>query len=73
MANIIIRPPHYIPERLVTPEQVFTNRRKFLRQMGIAGAGIMSLSAVGCGDGYPDGIPGQRQFEEGIKKCKNKH
>jgi len=51
MANIIIRPSHYIPERLVTPEHVFSNRRKFLRQMGIAGAGIMSLSAVGCGEG----------------------
>lgn len=51
MANIIIRPPHYISDRQITPEEAFLNRRKFLRQMGIAGAGVMSLSAIGCGEG----------------------
>jgi sulfoxide reductase catalytic subunit YedY len=48
MVNTIIRPSWYLPERLVTPEPVFLNRRKFLRQMGIAGAGALSLAAVGC-------------------------
>lgn len=48
MANIIIRPSWSLPERLVTPEEVFFNRRKFLRQLGIAGAGAISLSAIGC-------------------------
>lgn len=42
MANIILRPDWYIPEAQVTPELVFFNRRHFLRQMGIAGAGLLS-------------------------------
>ena len=48
MANIIVRPSWYLPERFVTPEHAFVNRRKFLRQLGVAGAGAMSLSAIGC-------------------------
>lgn len=51
MANIILRPSYHLPEKWVTPEPVFLNRRKFMRQMGIVGAGAMSLSAIGCGEG----------------------
>lgn len=51
MANIIIRPSSHIPDRLITPENMFFNRRHFLRQMGIASAGAISLSAIGCGEG----------------------
>ena len=51
MANIIIRPAWYLPENRVTPERFFQNRRKFLRQLGVAGAGAMSLSAIGCRQG----------------------
>ncbi len=42
MANIILRPDWFIPERLVTPESVFQNRRGFLKQMGITGAGLLA-------------------------------
>lgn len=42
MANIILRPDWFIHERFVTPESVFQNRRGFLRQMGIAGAGLLA-------------------------------
>src|SRR5579872_5288553 len=47
MANIIKRPGWHIPERLVTPESIFLDRRRFLRQMGFAGAGLMS-TCIGC-------------------------
>jgi methionine sulfoxide reductase catalytic subunit len=39
MAHVILRPDWHIPERDVTPEAVHTNRRNFLRMMGMAGAG----------------------------------
>jgi methionine sulfoxide reductase catalytic subunit len=51
MANIIIRPSWHLPESRVTAERFFLNRRKFLRQLGVAGAGAMSLSAIGCREG----------------------
>lgn len=61
MANIMIRPGWHIPERLVTPEHVFHNRRQFLKQMGFAGAGLLATpwlhgaeaSAKPPGKGYP--------------------
>lgn len=48
MANIISRPGWHLPERLVTPEHVFLNRRRFLRQMGFAGSGLLALGLAGC-------------------------
>lgn len=48
MANIITRPGWHIPERLVTPEAAFLNRRRFLKQLGFAGAGWMSATLAGC-------------------------
>jgi len=42
MANLVLRPGWHIPERLVTPEKVFLNRRHFLKQMGFAGTGLMA-------------------------------
>jgi hypothetical protein len=39
MANLIVRPGWQLPERLVTPEKCFLNRRDFLRQMGFVGGG----------------------------------
>jgi methionine sulfoxide reductase catalytic subunit len=48
MANIIKRPGWHIPDRLVTPEAVFQNRRQFLRQMGFAGTGLLAASLIGC-------------------------
>jgi sulfoxide reductase catalytic subunit YedY len=48
MANILIRPDWHIPERLVTPESVFLNRRHFLRQAGFASLGILATPLIGC-------------------------
>ncbi|MEC8929479.1 MAG: protein-methionine-sulfoxide reductase catalytic subunit MsrP [Verrucomicrobiota bacterium] len=40
MANIIIRPDWCLPEKLVTPEEVYRNRRGFLKELGVAGVGL---------------------------------
>jgi sulfoxide reductase catalytic subunit YedY len=44
MANLILRPDWQLPESAATPEQVFLNRRRFLRDLGFAGAGLAALS-----------------------------
>jgi sulfoxide reductase catalytic subunit YedY len=44
MANVMIRAGWRIPERLITPEKTFLNRREFLKQFGVAGAGLVALS-----------------------------
>jgi sulfoxide reductase catalytic subunit YedY len=49
MANILLRPGWHVPERLVTPEAVFLNRRHFLREMGFAGLGALATPLIGCG------------------------
>lgn len=41
MANIVKRPGWFIPKRLVTPEEVYLNRRQFLRDLGFVGAGAL--------------------------------
>jgi methionine sulfoxide reductase catalytic subunit len=46
MANIIKRPGWFIPEKLVTPEAVYWNRRGFLKQMGFVGAGLLSSTII---------------------------
>lgn len=43
MANIKIPKGWEIPENQVTPESVYINRRKFIKELGIAGAGALSL------------------------------
>jgi sulfoxide reductase catalytic subunit YedY len=50
MPNIIIRPGWYIPEREATPESVYRNRRRFLRQMSLSGAGLALGFLAGCSD-----------------------
>jgi len=45
MANIIVRPEWYLTESCVTPERVFRNRRRFLQELGFAGAGVLALGA----------------------------
>ncbi len=47
MANIIIRPDWHIPERLATPEAAFLNRRRFLRQLGRVGTGLVATTVAG--------------------------
>lgn len=41
MSHILIRPDWHLPDRLVTPEAAFLDRRRFLRQIGLAGAGLI--------------------------------
>ena len=48
MPNIIKRPGWYIPEKLVTPEKAYRNRRAFLRQMSLAGVGLMAGMGAAC-------------------------
>src|SRR5438876_12185779 len=47
MAHVILRPGWHLPERLVTPEKIFLNRRVFLKEMGLAGSGLLVSSVVG--------------------------
>ena len=47
MANIILRPDWHIADRHITPESVYRNRRHFLQQMGLTGAGLFTASALG--------------------------
>lgn len=49
MHSIIRRPSGFIPERYITPETVFHNRRQFLKHLGVAGAGVICASLTGCG------------------------
>jgi sulfoxide reductase catalytic subunit YedY len=48
MPSIIVPPGWRLPERDVTPEHVYFNRRVFLKQLGILGLGALGV-AVGCG------------------------
>jgi sulfoxide reductase catalytic subunit YedY len=48
MPNIIVRPGWFLPERLVTPEKAFFNRRDFINRIGLAGAGLLSAPLIGC-------------------------
>ena len=50
MANIIRRPGWYIPERFVTPESVFRNRRAFLKELGFAGGAMLLASQLHAAD-----------------------
>lgn len=59
MANILRRPDWWIPERHVTPERAFLNRRRFLQELGLgtaalaAGANALSLHAAGADPASP--------------------
>jgi sulfoxide reductase catalytic subunit YedY len=56
MANFSKRVGWSVPERLVTPEAVFLNRRRFLKELGFVGAaGLMaaSLAAAEAKKGFP--------------------
>ena len=44
MANVLIRPSWRVPDSLITPERVFLQRRRFLKQMSFAGAGLLASS-----------------------------
>ena len=48
MANLILHPGWRLPDRLITPEQVFLRRRDFLKQMGLASSALLAASLPGC-------------------------
>lgn len=54
MANIIIPPDWRLPERFVTPEAHFQNRRRFLKQMGVFGAGLAAAGLSSCSKTEPE-------------------
>jgi sulfoxide reductase catalytic subunit YedY len=45
------RRPWKIPERDATPEEIFLERRRFLKSAGLLGFGFLNGFAVGCGPG----------------------
>lgn len=53
MFNILKRPGWHIPDRSVTPESAFLNRRRFLKQMGLVSAAFASLPLTGCAESGP--------------------
>jgi sulfoxide reductase catalytic subunit YedY len=58
MAHVILPPSWRIPERQVTPEAAYWNRRAFLRAAGLAGASAL-LGGGGCrAAGEPGTVPG---------------
>jgi sulfoxide reductase catalytic subunit YedY len=47
MFNIIKRPGWHIPDRSITPESIYRNRRSFLKQMGWTGVGLLAAPIIG--------------------------
>ena len=45
MPNVIIRPDWHLPESRVTPERAYRSRRKFLRELGFAGGGLLAAGS----------------------------
>lgn len=46
MFHITNRPGWHLPEKRITPESVYNERRRFLRQLGFAGVGLQALFAA---------------------------
>ena len=46
MPNLILRPDWHLPESRVTPERAYRNRRKFLRELGLSGGGLLAASGL---------------------------
>lgn len=68
MPNIIKRAPWSLPENLVTPENVFRNRRIFLKQLGATSAAAIASPALLAAElkkGYP--YPRSSTFNPGWK------
>ena len=56
---IRITPEHPIPSSEITPEGVYQNRRDFLREAGILGAGLAASSLIACAPGEAAVLPQQ--------------
>jgi methionine sulfoxide reductase catalytic subunit len=46
MPNVIVRPSWSLPEKWVTPEKAFHNRRAFLKQVGLAGGALLATNPL---------------------------
>lgn len=46
MPNLILRPDWHLPESRVTPERAYRNRRKFLRELGLTGGGLLAAAGL---------------------------
>jgi sulfoxide reductase catalytic subunit YedY len=57
MANILKRSGWFIPESMVTPEAVFLNRRKFLRELGFVGGAALLARAVSAAEANTNSAP----------------
>ena len=53
MANIIKRPGWHLPEREITPESSFLNRRQFLRSLGYSGSALAVAASTACSKSTP--------------------
>ncbi len=49
MANLILRPGWYLPERAVTPIGTYHRRREFLGRLGLGGAALVATALTGYG------------------------
>lgn len=65
MSNIRIPKGWKIDESLATPERLYLDRRRFLRQTGIAGLGALAV-ATGCGAPAETALPPAPQAGAGI-------
>ena len=63
MSNLIIPPDWALPESAAVSEWMYTNRRRFLRQLGYTGGGLAALLA-GCG-----GDSGQGEIRAGDEEA----
>src|SRR5687768_12942385 len=69
MANIVRRPGWFVPDEEITPEEVYFNRRKFLKELGFVGSAALLAQAAAQGQeaakppakGYP--FPRNKEFE----------
>jgi methionine sulfoxide reductase catalytic subunit len=50
------RPYGCIPRGSVTPEAAFRSRRRFLRELGFTGAGMLTAGLTGCGESKPAAV-----------------
>lgn len=62
MANIILKPSWQGNERDVTPEDLYWNRRQFLRMMGCAGLGVLTAGALPACSSASSEPPGPGAF-----------